>query len=100
MYDKQNLRDIDATLHLVSLELRRRGLPANRYEICLDIDSEDDEELENGGKLGCYYVCDKVTEEVFWFQEIQSTFFYDGLDVKILSREHLRTSAVKKNNGH
>ena len=81
---------------MVSLELRRRGLPANRYEICLDIDSEDDEELENGGKLGCYYVCDKVTEEVFWFQEIQSTFFYDGLDVKILSREHLRMSSLKE----
>ncbi|KAM5533359.1 hypothetical protein V8D89_012967, partial [Ganoderma adspersum] len=91
LYDEQNLRDIDAALHLVSLEFRQRGLATDQYEICLDIVSDsDDDEPANGVKLGCYYVCDKNAEEVFWFQKTESSFLYDGLDAKILSREHLR----------
>ena len=92
LYDPQNLRDIDAALHLVSQELRRQRMPSSRYEICLDIDTEVDDETKETVKLGCYYMWDKDAEEVCWLQETVSSFFYDGLDVKILGREHLSTS--------
>ncbi|KAI1786725.1 hypothetical protein LXA43DRAFT_975618 [Ganoderma leucocontextum] len=51
LYDEQNLKDINATMHLVSLEFRRCGLAPSGYEICLDIDIEDDEETERGRGL-------------------------------------------------
>ncbi|PIL23468.1 hypothetical protein GSI_14779 [Ganoderma sinense ZZ0214-1] len=90
LYDDQNLRDIDAALDLVRGKFRQLHLSPSRYEICLDIDTEEDEETKKPVKLGCYYIWDRDTEEVFWLQGTESSFFYDGVGVKILGREHLR----------
>lgn len=91
LYDPQNLRDINAALHLVSQELRQHRMPLNRYEICLDIYIDLNDETKETEKLGCYYTSDHDAEEVFWLQETESSFFYDGVDVKILGKEHLST---------
>ncbi len=92
LYDPQNLKDIDAAVHLVLLELRQHHLALSRYEICLDIETEVDEETGAQTKLGCYYIWDKDAENIFWLQETLSSFVYDGVDVKILGGEHLSMS--------
>ncbi|EJF57939.1 hypothetical protein DICSQDRAFT_163164 [Dichomitus squalens LYAD-421 SS1] len=88
LYDEPNLKAIDDTMEMVIDILRRRRIALSDVEVCLDLDIDDD-----GVKLGCYYVCNKKTEEVFWLHPIGNTFFYDGEDVRILSREHLGLAA-------
>nr|VWP00868.1 N/A [Ganoderma boninense] len=92
LYDEENLRDIDATLELVSREFCRLRVSPRRYEfeICLDVDVTMDEKTMEKVKLGCYYVWDKDAEEVFWLQDTPSSFFNDDIDVKIMGREHLK----------
>ena len=87
LYDGQNLKQINATMEMVADILERRCIDTSSIEVGLDLSIDDD-----GNKLGCYYVCNKNTEEVFWLHRTENTFFYEGEDVKILGREHLRES--------
>lgn len=65
-------------------QLSRRDI-----EFGLDLIDDEDEDAKPGDKLGCYYVVDKGTEEAFWLHEVESNFFCDNADLKLISREHL-----------
>lgn len=61
----------------------------------------DDEEADAkpGDKLGCYYVVDKEREEAFWLHPVPASFFCDGAELKIISREHMGTTVTFKMQG-
>lgn len=43
--------------------------------------------------LGCYYLADKVKEEVFWLEDVDEAFMSNFENVSILSQEHLSKSS-------
>ena len=89
LYDKDNLRYIDATVSMLRERIRTRHkmiwkkLQAGKIEIGLDLDVDQEDQL------GCYYLCDMELEEVFWLSECDEGFYTIGSHVKILGREHL-----------
>ena len=44
---------------------------------------------EDGDNLGCYYLCNPKTEEVFYFEEVDKAFFCETENSPIVSRHHL-----------
>ena len=44
---------------------------------------------EDGDNLGCYYLCNPKTEEVFYLKEVDKLFFCETEDAPIVSRGHL-----------
>ena len=89
LYDKDNLRYIDATVSMLRDRIRTRHemiwkkLQAGKIEIGLDLDVDQEDQL------GCYYLCDTELEEVFWLSECDEGFYTIDGHVKILGREHL-----------
>ena len=49
------------------------------------VDEEDD-------NVGCYYLCNTKTEEVFYLAEVSRLFFSDTENTPIVSRDHLSES--------
>ena len=49
------------------------------------VDEEDD-------NIGCYYLCNTKTEEVFYLAEVSRLFFNDTENAPIVSRDHLSES--------
>ena len=45
---------------------------------------------EDGDDIGCYYLCNMETEEVFWLTDVGPNHFIDAKNIPIVSREHLR----------
>ena len=48
------------------------------------VDEDDDD-------IGCYYLCDTRTEEVFYLADVDEAFFTEGDNNPIVSRNHLST---------
>ncbi len=65
-------------------------LSHRNIEFGIDLIDDEDADAKPGDKLGCYYVVDKRKEEAFWLHPVDSNFYCDDADLKIISREHLR----------
>lgn len=93
LYDEANLEIIEEVVLKIRNELSAHPQSLLRdIEIGVDLTTDDHEQATPGDMLGCYYVVDKAQEEVFWLHEVPCSFYCDGDELKIISREHLRES--------
>ncbi|KAI0760193.1 hypothetical protein C8Q74DRAFT_1294581 [Fomes fomentarius] len=85
LYDEDNLKYIDATVALLLDEISEHPeLVLEHIEVGLHLMVDDEND-----HLGCYYLADKVKEEVFWLEDVDEGFMNKFEGVSILSQEHL-----------
>ena len=92
LYDPATLAVIEDTRVLVVRELERHVgntstyLGRNQIEVGLRAFVNG-----QGDTLGCYYICDKPSEEVYWLSDVPAAFFC-GVSgpIRIEGKQHLR----------
>ena len=95
LYDTATLEFIEEVIRKLRAELASHPQLSNRHiEFGIDLIDDDEPGAVPGDKLGCYYVVDKTTEEVFWLHEVPQSFLCDGAEINIISREHLRKLSI------
>ncbi|KAI0642653.1 hypothetical protein C8Q79DRAFT_1013325 [Trametes meyenii] len=84
LYDKERLSDVDYAVDLLQdlIDQHKGRLPA-QIEVGVDV------YVNETNKYACYYVCNMVREEVFWFDEVDIDFLVEE-DTPVFHTEHLK----------
>ncbi|PIL23470.1 hypothetical protein GSI_14781 [Ganoderma sinense ZZ0214-1] len=90
LYEEPTLKAIEEVVGKLRAALTEHPRLASRdIEFAIDLIDDEEPDANPGDKLGCYYAADKGKEEVFWLHEVHSSFFCDGAEMKVISREHM-----------
>ena len=91
LYDVASIEAVEEVVKKLRAKLASHPrLTARNVEFGVDLIDDDEADARPGDKLGCYYAVDGTTEEAFWLHEVPLSFYYDGTETKVISREHLR----------
>lgn len=86
LYDQKKLRLVERVRELLLEELREHSDSVDPDVIEAGLLMYID---EDGDDVGCYYLCNMGTEEVFYLAEVDKAFFCDTENTPIVSRDHL-----------
>ena len=91
LYDTATLEVIEKAVEKIRTKLASfPELSGKDIEFGLDLFDDEEPGAATGDKLGCYYAVDKTSQEAFWLHEVPASFYCDGAELEIISREHLR----------
>ena len=94
LYDEANLEAIEQVADKLVLAAKQLQSSCADIEFGIDLMDDNDPGAQPGDKLGCYYGVNQRDKEVFWLHEIDSHFFCDGVELQLISREHLGNTAA------
>ena len=90
LYDTAMLEAIEKAVEKICTELPSfPELLGKDIEFGLDLLDDEEPGAAAGDKLGCYYAVDKTSQEAFWLHEVPASFYCDGSELEVISREHL-----------
>ena len=84
LYDPDKLCLVERARVLLLEEMRTHSVNTDDVEAGLLMHVDDE-----GDNIGCYYLCNTRTEEVFYLTDVSKLFFCDTENAPIVSRHHL-----------